>query len=333
MDNNESLKILKGNKKGLVVSLVILIISIFLIVFGSSLGTQDEDVVAKDYGELISSKQDNTNEYVKINIAYLPYLFASESDDYGGKKYYIVFDDNQYPYIVRLTDNTYNKLEQLYDNNEEISYEIKGYLFKQEKELKELAINAHKELFSDSEISEANYELYFGKSYLDETITPSTGVEAITIGVGVGLILLSFFIFIFYIVFKIRFKKNIKKYNKEELESELLKPNTLYFKKENICLTDKYVISTMAGLDVIKYEDILWLYYENRRYNFVSIGKYIIARTKDRKMMQIAYSYGNEELLIEIMKKIAEKNDQIMLGFTKENQQKYKELTKKKNNN
>ena len=323
MNNNESLKILKNSKKGLLISLGMLILSIILITLGTSLGVKAEDKVAKDYGALISSKQDNTDEYVKITIAYLPYLFAEESDDYGGKKYYIVFDNRDYPYIARLTDDTYKKLENLYDNNEEISYELKGYLFKQEKELRDLAIDAHKELFEDSEISEANYELYFGKSYLDETITPTTNLEAITIGIGVGLIFLSFFIFIFYIVSRIRFKKNIKKYSKEELEYELSKKDTLYFKKEHICLTDKYIISTLTGLD------ILWLYYENRRYNFISIGKYIIARTKNKKMISIAYTYGNEELLIEIMKKITEKNNNILLGFTKENQQKYNELIKK----
>ena len=333
MDNNKPISILNNSNKGLLVAFIILIISIALIFFGSSLENKNEDIVAKNYDTLIANKQDNTNEYVKINIAYPPYLFAEESDEYGGKKYYLVFDNNKYAYIARLTDSTFNKLEEEYNNNQTVSYELKGYLFKQEPDLTELAINAYKDIFTESDITKANYELYFGKSYLDETITPSTNLEAITIGIGVGLVLLSFFIFIFSIVFKIRFKKNLKKYSKEELEKELLNPNCLYFKKQNICLTDKYIVSTMAGLDVIKYEDILWLYYENRRYNFVSIGKYIIARTKNKKMYQLAYSYSNEELLIEIMKKIAEKNDQILLGFTKENQQKYKELTSKKNNN
>ena len=329
MSNSDVKKILKGSNKGLYVVFLSLIIGIILITWGSSFENKDEDLVAKSYSELIANKKDEVNEYVKINIAYLPYLFAEETDDYGGKKYYIVFDNNNYPYIVRLTDTTYKMLEKQYDNDEEISYEISGYLFKQQKEMKDLAIDAHKEIFSDSLISEANYELYFGKCYLDETLTPTTGVEAIMIGIGVGLLILSFIVFIFYIVFKIRFKKGIKKHSIEKLEAELMEPGVLYFPKERICLTDKHVISMMAGLDVIKYEDILWIYYENRNYNFVSIGKYIIARLKNKKMLQIAYSYGNEDLLIEIMKKIKEKNDEILLGFTKENQQKYKELIKK----
>ncbi len=329
MNNDENLKILKSNNKGLLITLITLIIGIALIVWGTSFENKEDDLVAKSYSELISSKKDEPKEYVNITIAYLPYLFAEETDDYGGKKYYIVFDNNDYPYIVRLTDTTYNILKLRYDNKQDISYEISGYLFKQQKEMKDLAIEAHKEIFEDSMISEANYELYFGKCYLDETLSPSTGIEALSIGIGIGLLILSFFIFIFYIVFKIKHKRSLKKYSREELESELLKPNVEYFKKANICLTDKYIISTMTGLDVIKYEDILWIYYENRRYNFVSIGKYIVARLKNKKMVQLAYTYNNEELLIEIMKKIKAKNEEIMLGFTKENQERYKELTKK----
>ena len=330
MNNNEALNILKRSKKGLLVVLVSLIIGIGLIVLGTSILNKEEEKIAKNYGALISSKTDNANEYVKVTISYLPYLFATKEDDYGDKNYYIIFDENDYPYIARLTDSTYKMLEKKYENNETISYEVSGYLFRQEKEMKPLAIDAHKEIFSDSMISEANYELYFGKCYLDETLTPSTGIEALSIGIGVGLLFLSFFAFIFYIVFAIRYKKNIRKYGKEILEAELLKPDTQYYKKAHICLTDKYVISTMSGLDVLEYKDILWLYYENRRYNFASIGKFIVARTANKKIVQLAYTYSNEDLLIEIMKKIKEKNEQILLGFTKENQEKYKELVKKK---
>ena len=330
MNSKEIKKVLKPNNNGLWTSLCMLLIALILIVVGTSLGELKDDKVAIDYGTLISSKQDKSGEYVKVNINYLPYLFAEENDNYGGKKYYIIFDQDGYPYIARLTDKTYQYLETKYDNQEPISYELKGYLFKQEKELKALAIDGHKEIFEDSQISENNYELYFGNCYIDETLTPSTGVEAITIGLGVGLIILSTVFFIIYIVSIIRFNHNIKKYNKDDLQYELAKNNTLYYKKLGLSLTDNYIISTMLGLDILKYDDIIWLYNENRRYNFVSIGWFLIARTNDKKMRQLACTFRDESLLIEIMNKIYEKNNKIMIGFTKENQKQYKELTKKK---
>ena len=185
------------------------------------------------------------------------------------------------------------------------------------------------ELFTDSLISEANYEMYFGKSYLDETMTPSSDIVSIMIGIGVGTSILGFAIFIVFIVYKIRFKKNIKKYDKYELESELLSSDALYFKKENICLTNKYIISTLKGLDVIKYEDILWAYYENRNLNYSNIGKYLIVGLKNKKLIELAYSFNDEEVLIEIMNKINMKNKNILIGYSKENQNKYNELIKK----
>ena len=75
MDNNKPISILNNSNKGLLVAFIILIISIALIFFGSSLENKNEDIVAKNYDTLIANKQDNTNEYVKINIAYPPYLF------------------------------------------------------------------------------------------------------------------------------------------------------------------------------------------------------------------------------------------------------------------
>lgn len=330
MESNEAIKLLKGNKKGLIMAIVFILIAIILIFFGASLNTVDESKEAKDYGNLISKKEDKQNDYVSVNISYLPYLFASIDDDYGGKKFYIIFDEEGYPYIARLTDKTYDKLEKQFDNKEEINLTLKGYLYNQPKDLKEFAIDAHKEIFEDSEINNENYNLYFGKTYFDETLTPSTTIEAISIGLGAGLIILSIFIIIFYIVTRIRFRKNINKYSRDELIYELSKKDTIYYSKANICLTNNYIISTLFGLDIYKYEDILWLYNENRRYNFISIGKYLIARTKKKKIIQLAYSYRNEKLLIEIMKKIKEKNDKILLGFNKENQTKYNELVKNK---
>jgi hypothetical protein len=328
MNNNEKLKMLKGNNKGIFISFIIFIIGVILIIAGFLIDDSNSKT-PKDYGTLISNKQDNTNEYVKVNIGYLPYLFATSEDEYGEKNYYIIFDTEGFPYIARLTDVTYNVIKVKYDNDEEISYEIEGYLFKQEEKLKELAMDAHKELFTDSLISEANYEMYFGKSYLDETMTPSSDIVSIMIGIGVGTSILGFAIFIVFIVYKIRFKKNIKKYDKYELESELLSSDALYFKKENICLTNKYIISTLKGLDVIKYEDILWAYYENRNLNYSNIGKYLIVGLKNKKLIELAYSFNDEEVLIEIMNKIKMKNKDILIGYSKENQNKYNELIKK----
>lgn len=330
--NNEALKILKENKKNLLVTLGISILGIILIIIGAAFSISPEDLEPKEYDELISNKQDTPDDYATVTITYLPYLFAEKDTDYGTKKYYMIFDENGYPYIARLTDETYKKLEAKYDNGEDISYKITGFLSAQETELRKLAIESHKELFEDSKITDENYELYFGKTFIDEEYVPSTTIEIIFISIGGISLIVGLICFIVCIVGVIRFKKTLNKYGKDELEYELAKSSTIYYKKQEVCLTDNYVITTFMGLDVIKYEDILWLYNENRRYNFISIGKYLIARTNNKKAIQLSYVYKNEAKLIEIMNKIHEKNPKILIGFTKENQNAYKEMTKKDKN-
>lgn len=329
MDSSEPLKMFEKGKKGLIISVLLFVLGIIFIILGSYLMNEKKDVVAKDYNYLISYNKDKSNEYVKLTITYLPYLFAEESGSYGNKKYYIVFDENDYPYIARLTDSTYKGLEIKYDKGEKISYELSGYLLKQEDKLKKLAIDAHREIFDDSKINESNYSSYFGNTYLDETYVPPTALSIISMVLGFILTPVCFVFIIFNIVSIIKTKKTIKKYGIEELKYQLLKSNSIFYKKQNICLTDKYLVTCFTGLNVINYEDILWLYYQNVSYNYVPVGKYLVAATVNKKRIRIAYSYKNAELLVEIMNKIQEKNNQIMLGFTKENQKKYKELIKK----
>lgn len=330
MNEMEAKKLLKGPKKDILTSIGLFILGIILIFVGVALEPSTEGIEATDYDTLIGNKADKEDAYAKVTIAYLPYLFAEETGEYGNKNYYIIFDKKGYPYIARLTDETYQKLEKLYDEGLEISYELKGYLFNQDAELKPLAINAHRKMFEDSEISEANYEMFFGKTYIDEVAKASSAGEIIFLTIGIVLSIIGVICFIVAVIAKIRFKSVLRKANKDDLLYELAKDSTMYFKKEEICLTDNYIISTFLGLNILKYDDIVWTYYEDRRYNFVSIGKYLIARTKNKKAYQIAYTFRNVDLLVEIMNKIHDKNDKVMVGFTKENQQAYKELTKKK---
>ena len=326
----EPIKILKWNKKNLLISIGVILLGIVFIFVGAAFSIYPDDLTPVSYDELISTKSDEPEMYATVTIKYLPYLFAEETGEYSNNNYYIIFDEDNYPYIARLTDETYQLLEKKYDNGEDISFELNGFLYSQESKLKELALDAHKELFEDSEITIDNYEMYFGKTYLDENRVPSTLPEIIFVALGFVFSFIGFICFIVSIVSKIRFKKNLYQFNLDDLKYEVGKASAIYYKKQEVCLTDSYVISTFMGIDIIRYEDILWLYTENRRYNFISIGKYLIACTNKKKAIQLSYVYKNEVILNEIMQKIYEKNHKIMLGYNKENHSKYKELTKKK---
>ena len=86
------------------------------------------------------------------------------------------------------------------------------------------------------------------------------------------------------------------------------------------------------GLTVLEYNELAWLYNEKRRVNGIPTTINLKGFTS-KKVYELAEvsAYGEgENLLIEIMNKIQEKNPQIMLGVTKENQESYKEIKKNK---
>lgn len=325
-------KILKNSKVPLLIAIIIIVISIVLFIASVKLDSQgQQELVAKDYNELIAYGQDVENEYVEVTITDIPYGFAEEEDENVTRNYYFVFDEYDYMYIVRLTDSTYKMLENKYiENPEEFSYTLKGYIFEDPAELKELAIEAYNEAVEEEVVNDENFRIYFGNTYLDETLTPYTDISAMLIGIGVGIDVIAFVLLIVYIIGTVKSKSALKKYDKEDLEYELEKASTVAYKKSNIYLTDKYIISKVVGLTVLEYNELVWLYNEKRRQNGIPVGTYLIGYTEKKKRYQLASTYNDENLLNEIMIKIKEKNSLVMLGYTKENQEKYKEIKKNK---
>ena len=327
-------KILKCSKVPLIIALIIIAISIVLFNYSSELDKKAEvEPVAKDYNELIAYEQDVENEYVEVTITDIPYGFAEEENDGITRNYYFVYDQYDYMYIVRLTDTTYSILENMYNENpEEFSYTLKGYIFEDPEELKELAISAYNEGMEEDIVNEDNFRSYFGNTYLDEVLTPYSDTSATLVGIGAGIDVLAFVLLILYIIGYIKTKNALKKYDKEDIEYELSKASTIEYKKAKVYLTDKYIISKVMGLTVLEYNELAWLYNEKRRVNGIPTTINLKGFTS-KKVYGLAEvsAYGEgENLLIEIMNKIQEKNPQIMLGFTKENQQSYKEIKKNK---
>lgn len=326
MKEEEYKKLFKLSKKYLISFIITLFLSVVLFYMANILTTKEKPIPT-DYHYLIGNNKEEEGDYVKVTTDSIPYLFASSGDEYN---YYIIFDKNNYMYIARLTDETYKLLENKYDVQEEISYEIKGYIYNTKEDLKELAIDAYNESTKTNTINKDNFSSYFGNTYVDETITPSTTMETILISLGILFLISNIIIVIYAIIVLINNKKTIKKYGKETLEYELAKSTTKAYKKADIYLTDKYIISTLYGLKVYSYEDFIWIYNQKRSYNFISIGIYLLGLTNKKRTHQLAYRYRDEQELINIMNEISNKSDKIMTGYTKENIQKFKEITKKK---
>lgn len=325
-------KILKPEKRTLIICIILIIITIGMFYFSNYWGKQKvKQNIPEDYNELISNEEDVEEKYVEIEIVDIPYHVATKTQDNVQQKFYIVFDKDNLMYLVRLSDKTYNKLDNMYNQNkEEFSYTLKGYIYNTPSELKRITIDVYNKAKNEKVLNLANFKLYFGNTYLDETKSPYDTISSLLMALGIFTTVLSVILLITYIVTLVNFKKVYKNYEKEDIESELDKTTTIVYKKENIYLTDKYIISTLMGLHIVEYKDLVWIYNERRKYNGVTIGRFLLAYKNNNKKLQLASSKKNEEILNEIIVKIQEKNPEIMIGFTNENIKRYKEIKKTK---
>lgn len=322
-------KILKPSKKTLIVLVVLVVLSIAGFIIAEKMMQPSKNEKCTSYDTLISLDQDEENKYAKVTIVDMPYEFGYKKENSSTERYYFVIDENNYLYIVRLSPKKYEEIEKKYNENKEnFKYELKGYLFNTPNELKKLAISEYNEgRTADQKITTADFKDYFGKTYLDDRITPNSDMATVFIMIGFFTGFFSTITLGIYINSIIRLKLATKKYGKEELELELSKNTVVAYQKPKTYLTDKYLMSLINGLHVISYEDILWTYIEKRRQNGVTTAKFVIVATKSGKKYYIASSF-KEDILVEIITKIAEKNNEVLVGFTSENRKEYNKRRK-----
>lgn len=318
---------IKNLKRSLIIGIILILVSIFFYWMAISISDDDVNATPVDWGELKKSGNDAEETYVKVMNIWEPDQFAELEGSGNDYKYYIVGDENNV-YIAKLTVDTFNKIESAIDEQgENFSYELKGYIYAIPDEVKKLAIDRVRE-YSEEDFTDADFDQYFGKYYLDEIQLPNDGTVSLCVCLGVFSDIFAFACLITYFIKKSKVKKTLKEFNKDELEKAL--ENSVAYEKAKIYLADEYLISTASGLDIIKYDDLYWIYINKTKYRGITTGRYLIAIKKDKRSVQIAYAVRDEKMLQEIMEKIHEKNDQILIGYTPENQKAFAEFRKNK---
>lgn len=120
--------------------------------------------------------------------------------------------------------------------------------------------------------------------------------------------------------------KNKELVEDAKLELESLTDNP--YKKLKIYLTNKYIISKSGGLHIIEYKDVIWEYSLIRYVNGIAQSKSLMLCTKNKKKLSIAVGTANDSNIDEIMVEIKDKNDNVKIGYTKENREFYKNYQK-----
>ena len=321
-------RVLKSNNRNLyafIICIVFAFVSIAFNVVYTEDQTEKDFSKVYDYNELISEGKDKEGLYVNFTFVSQPYLYASKETDSGKENCYLVYDKNQAFYIIRITDKTYDLITKEYINNKDnFSYKITGFIRNTPNDLKQITIEEFNKLFDKEILTEANFSKYFGNTYLDQTYSPT---HAPTVILAIITFLSGITAIVFLIIY-ISSRKALKGINTTEVEAELMSPDTLEFKKYKVLLTNKYIVSKSSGvLKILEYDKIVWMYIQKRYYNGIPIGAFLTVATRE-KNHQIAVA-KNETDLAEMMEVIFRKNDKILLGYTKENIDAYKELRKK----
>lgn len=316
--------IVQKNRQNIIIWSVVTVCSI--IIFGLSFFMQDYGQ-STSLHEMIAAGEDAEDKLVHIEVSEKPYVFAYYPDDYSGK-FYFLWDEN-YMYVAFLSQEEFNKLN--VDGIKENHISVKGVTKKIPEDIKKLALEAYNEnVDEENQIASSEFADYFGLIYLDET--GYSTVSVICLILGIFLYFLGFIMLISQIIVKVKFNRHRKKLSAEdwdELNKELDDEKSFYYKGAKLALTENYVVDFSKGLQIIKYKDIIWMYRYEYRYRGVKTEVSIILYTIDKKRHVIAslpgYTKKNKEINEEIMKTIAEKNKNMLIGYNKENRKQIKE--------
>jgi len=311
-----------------------LIVGIVCIILGGicfALAYYDSHKIPKDtqyFNEIIESEEDNRIEKESnLKIAKTPIRFAKLKNS-STKKLYIT-TDNEFYYIIALTDSKYNEIIKqdletnpvtIYGTTKEISSDIKN-----------LALSFYNSSVGEEyRIEDEDFYGTFGDLYLDATKESNLSLVLYIIG-GFASLFSTCFLIVFAIM-KIKVEKTLKKIEDSELqkiEAEIEEKEAFHYDKARLILTRNYIISFIGGLQILKYEDIIWIYeYRLRQYG-ITTQKSIMVMNKNGKVKPIVTLDGvtkkSKLVFDEISETIINKNDKILVGYNKENRKKIKE--------
>ncbi len=333
---NDLMKHINSHKTLLVFGIILMLIGglfIGLIYYGTK-----EDLK----NPIAMNKTANYDEgtYAYIDVKLMTDYFATYSeDDVVKSKYYFVWDDN-YSYIACLNEDTFKQLKSIFDYSyregemeEPKSVRIYGNTTGIADDLKKLAIENYNKIYNEEFLNDENAFSYLGMYYLNTAETPQTDAIYSYILFGIPVVLGIVFIII-YILNSKRTKKTLEVYGPEleKIKMDIYAPETLYNKPGRVYLTNEYILSYAKGLEIFKYEDIVWIYPYELKQNGFTTQKSIHVVTKDAKAHVIAnMSMSKKKMLVfdELYNTLLLKVPNALHGYSKENSLKAKEMYKK----
>lgn len=310
----------RGKVITLVIGLVLLVIS-FVCQLWEQKTIDDANKKMTDLHSIIASKGDKTEKKAYMDAQTIPYKFAVYDDTTDS--YYIVFD-NKYMYIVYMTTADFDKLNK--KDIEKNPIRIEGVTKQTTKDIKELAIDTYNEgAEAEEKLTLADFNNYFGEVYLDLTVTDNA-VASIPVACSLLTLIFGIIIFIIGLYGVLNFRRAIKKLDAtmiDDLNNEMEDKEAFYYQRAHLYLTRNYIINFGGSFRVIPYKDILWMYKFEQRTNGIKTAQALKVLTNTGKTYAVAnmdiVTKKSKAIFEEIWETIYNKNNKIVLGYTKEN--------------
>lgn len=325
-------KNIKGHKSMLVIGIILFVVfmGLGLLIYSGEVNAEYE----------VLTKNTSENVYAKLNVSLLDSAFATETLDGKEKDYYIAFDENDNPFIIVLDKSGLESLRKIqeytlseteiekpnpvmvYGNVSKSDTEVFKYLqeFLKDEDGNTYTIDALKSVV--------------GENYLDTTWdNKEEGIFALIL-FGVfslsGLILI-----IVYFVRNKKSKKILEEYEREleKIEEDVKSGKGIHNKKCKVYLTDRYLLSYAGGVKLIELNDIVWVYPFITKQNGITTSKsiYVITNNGKSNVVAVVNTWGkkNKAFFEELYQDIINKVPNVLVGYSKENMEKAKEMYKK----
>lgn len=273
----------------------------------------------KDLHSIIVNENKKKNKKAYIDIKHIPYQCAVIENTTDS--YYIV-SDGKYMYIAFMELKDFNKLNN--DNIKNKPIRIEGITREFNEDVKKVSLEVYNEVVKEAQLTESEFDNYFGVVYLDTVMKPK---DVAFIPTLVSMFIGFFgFIGLFLTIQEIySYKHSINEMNDyvlSNLDKEMNSPNALYYDKAHLYLTNNYIINFKNKFVAINYNDIVWMYYFEQRTNGIKASQSIKVVDKTGKAYTVAevefITKAKKDMYNEIWDIIFNKNDKIILGTSKE---------------
>lgn len=325
-------KNIKGHKSMLVIGIILFVVfmGLGLLIYSGEVNAEYE----------VLTKNTSENVYAKLNVSLLDSAFAKETLDGKEKDYYIAFDENDNPFIIVLDKSGLESLRKIQEytlSETEIEKPnpvmVYGNVSKSDTEvfkyLQEFLKDEDGNTYTIDELKSV-----VGENYLDTTWdNKEEGIFALIL-FGVfslsGLILI-----IVYFVRNKKSKKILEEYEREleKIEEDVKSGKGIHNKKCKVYLTDRYLLSYAGGVKLIELNDIVWVYPFITKQNGITTSKsiYVVTNNGKSNVVAVVNTWGkkNKAFFEELYQDIINKVPNVLVGYSKENMEKAKEMYKK----